>query len=300
MIDAVLMDDPELPRRLIYHFGRTRVYQINVPEALVVRIIEDDSSSYQFQVALLDEAAGQDELTTRILYWETRVTSNGALGVQVQTFIPGEAVKSYPEYWQTKAVIQAVYNLQERLCTASNKMETGFIPNIDDIIKQRYAQVDDCPIKTSAGKLLEHERYIKLVSQPGQCLIHGDLWYRNIHLDGSGNKMKARFIDFEPIITGPAILQPATLFSSYFLLSAVLFEPDGMNSFNLDELLSFWPAPLTKDDVLVMMSVFPVALGLLKQYRFSRAENADREMHRVDMEPLEKCVQVIDRMMRNP
>src|SRR6185369_9665928 len=129
-------------------------------------------------------------------------------GVQLQTYIPGKPIESYPTGEQSQAIIQAVYHLQQRLCIATSKVKTDSIQNIHDIIQRRYSLVIDCPIKESAAKLLEQKRYLELMTQPEQCVIHGDLWYKNVHLEQIKNQTDARFIDFEPLILGPRILQP--------------------------------------------------------------------------------------------
>jgi len=276
--------------------GRTKVYQISTPDPLIVRVLEGDASSYQFQAALLEDVAAQDNLSARILYWETKEIENQAYGIQVQTYIPGKPIESYPTGEQSQAIVHAVYHLQQRLCTVTSKVKTDSIQSIHNIIQQRYSLVKDCPIKGSAAKLLEQKRYLGLISQPEQCVIHGDLWYRNIHLEQIGNETTVRLIDFEPMILGPKILQPAILFSSYFLLSALLFESTRQNLFNLDELLSYWPVSLNKDDILLMMLVFPIALGLLKEIRFSHNPDTDPGTHQLDMEPFEKSIQIIKKI----
>jgi Ser/Thr protein kinase RdoA (MazF antagonist) len=296
IVDAVFHEDPTLPCTLIYDNGRTKVYQIGTSDPLIVRVLKGDASSYQFQATLLEAVATRDNLSARILYWETKEIENQAYGIQVQTYIPGKPIESYPTGEQSQAIIQAVYHLQQRLCMVTSKVKTDSIQSIHNIIQQRYSLVKDCPIKESAAKLLEQKRYLELISQSKQCVIHGDLWYKNIHLEQIANQIDARFIDFEPLILGPKILQPAILFSSYFLLSALLFEPTRLNLFNLDELLSYWPAPLNKDDILLMMLVFPIALGLLKEFRFSRDPNTDPGTHQLDMEPFEKSIQIIKKI----
>lgn len=293
IVEAVFHDDPSVPCILIYDNGKTRVYQISTPDPLIVRVLKGDTSSYQFQADLLEEVAAQDNLTARILYWETKKIENQAYGVQVQTYVPGKPIEYYPNDEQSKAIINTVYNLQQRLCTASSKVKTNSIQNIHNIITQRYSLIKNCPIKKSAAKLLGQKRYLELISQPDQCVIHGDLWYKNIHLEQFEHQIDARLIDFEPLILGPNILQPAILFSSYFLLSALIFEPNRLNLFNIDDLLSYWPESLNKDDVLLMMLVFPIALGLLKEYRFSKDSHTDPKIHQLEMEPFEKSIQII-------
>src|SRR5512141_638924 len=94
IVDAVFQDDPTLPSILIYDNGKTRVYQISTPDPLIVRVLKGDTSSYQFQADLLEEVAAQDNLTARILHWETKENKNQVYGVQVQTYVPGKPVEN--------------------------------------------------------------------------------------------------------------------------------------------------------------------------------------------------------------
>jgi hypothetical protein len=81
IVEAVFHEDPAIPCTLIYDNGKTRVYQINIPDPLIVRVLKGDTSSYQFQAALLEEVAAQDNSAARILYWETKEIENQAYGV---------------------------------------------------------------------------------------------------------------------------------------------------------------------------------------------------------------------------
>jgi hypothetical protein len=297
IIDTVFQNNPALPCSLVHKVGNTKVYRIDTPTPLIVRVAQDDVSSYKSQAALQSETAAQDGLTARILCWETRKIQDQVLGIQVQTFIPGKPIEGYPNREQAQAIVGAVYKLQDRLCRASKKIGTNDIPSFHKVIQQIIPLVDDCPIKTAAIALMENERYLELISQPEQCLIYGDLWYKNLLLDQTGGQTVVRFIDIDPLLLGPKLLQPAILFSSYFLFYALLFEPNPPELFNLDELLSFWPQPLDKKDILLMMQVFPIGLGLRKEYQFSRDHDADTQDHRSTMKPFERSVQIINRLL---
>jgi hypothetical protein len=53
IIEAVFDDEPTLPCTLIYDVNKTRVYRVDVPKPVIVRVAEGDSTSYAFQAALL-------------------------------------------------------------------------------------------------------------------------------------------------------------------------------------------------------------------------------------------------------
>ena len=296
LIEAVFHNDPILPNTILYDNGKTRVYRIDTPDPIIVRVVKGDTSSYQFQSSLLEEISAQDNLTARILHWETKIIGNRSYGIQVQTYVPGKSLDHYPNREQSKRIVNAVYNLQQRLCAATSKFETSLISNIHNALKSLYSLVNDCPIKTAASKLFRQERYHDLISQPEQFLIYGDLWFKNIHIDQFRNKIDVRFVDIDPILLGPKILQPAILYSSYFLLSALTFIQKKIEFFDLDVLLSYWPEPLTKDDVLLMMLVFPVGVGLLKEYQLSQDSNVHPIIRQLAIRPLEKSIQIINQI----
>jgi len=292
-IEAVFREDQSLPYTILYDKGNTKVYRIDTPNPIIIRVAEGDTSSHQFQAALLEELAAQDELTARILYWEIREIGDKPYGIQVQTYIPGKPLGHYPNKEQSKAIVGAIYNLHKRLCIASSRLGISSIPDIHKTVQQLYSLVDNCPIKAAATKLLEQKRYLELISQTEQCIIHGDLWYKNIHIEQTQNEIDVRLVDIDPLILGPKILQPAILFSSYFLLTALTIDPNAQEIFDLDGLLSYWPEPLNKKDVLLMMQLFPVGVGLLKEIRFSQDPHTNPEIHRSAMEPLERSIQII-------
>lgn len=297
IIDAVFSSDAALPCSLVYEIGPTKVYKINTPTPLIVRVVADDTSSYEYKQALQDETAAQDDLTARILHWETREIEGQAYGIQVQTFIPGKPIDHYPDREESKAIVGAVYKLQKRLCAASGKIGIKAAPSFHNVIQQLIPLVDECPLKTAAIELLENERYLELIAQPEPCLIYGDLWYKNLLLEKKGGRTEVGIIDLDQLLLGPKIIQPAVLFSSYFLFYAILFEQEPFAVFNLDDLLSLWPEPLDRKDVLFMMRVFPIGLGLRKAYQFAQGTDANPEGGQSVLRPFEQSLQLIDRLL---
>ncbi|MDK2979985.1 MAG: hypothetical protein PWQ55_332 [Chloroflexota bacterium] len=297
IIDAVFCSDAALPSTLVYELGQTSVYQVNTPTPLIVRVIADDTSSYEYKQALQDETAAQDDLTARILHWETREIDGQACGIQVQTFIPGQPIDHYPDREESRVIVGAVYKLQKRLCAASVEIGTNNAPGFHNVIEQIIPLVDECSLKTAAIELMENERYLELIAQPEPCLIYGDLWYKNLLLEKKWGRTEVGIIDLDPLLLGPKILQPAVLFSSYFLFYAILFESDPFSVFNLDDLLSLWPEPLDKEDVLLMMRVFPIGLGLRKAYQFAQGTDANPEGGQSVLRPFEQSLQLIDQLL---
>jgi Ser/Thr protein kinase RdoA (MazF antagonist) len=295
IVKSVVQEDASLPHVLIYEHDKTKVYRIDLPTPLILRILEGDTSSQEYRAALQSELAADDDLTSKILYWETREINKQPHGIQIQTFIPGEPIDQFPNKDESQAVVRAVYTLHQRLSQAAERVGTNSAASIHALINQLLPAVRDCPIKTAATKLLAQPRYRDLISQPDQTLIYGDLWYKNLLLEKNGSETVVRFVDIDPLVMGPAILQPAILFSSYFLFTKLLFEPNAMDSFNLEKYLSFWPEPLHEFDMLLMMLVFPVGLGLLKEFQFSQTGPLDPQIRQATMEPFERSIAFLNK-----
>ena len=120
-------------------------------------------------------------------------------------------------------------------------------------------------MKDAGARLLDNPRYQELIRGQPQYLIDGDLWPENILLQEFGEEILVHVLDLDPVLLGPSILQPAILFSSCFLVSFLLDHRARKPDFDIDELISIWPEPLDKHDLLIMMQVFPIALSLQKE-----------------------------------
>ncbi len=294
IIDSVLQGDVSFPHVLIYEFNKTKVYRIDLPTPIVMRIAEGETSSQDYRASLQAELAADDGLTSKILHWETREINNQPCGIQIQTFIPGKPIDHFPNEKESKAVVQAVYTLHQRLSWAVDKIGANSAPPFHELIKQIVPMVEDCPVKETAEKLLNDSRYLELMSQPEQTLIYGDLWYKNLLMEKNGSEDVVRFVDIDPLVLGPAILQPGILFSSYFLLTKLLLEPKTLNSFDLGKYLSLWLEPLNEYDILLMMLVFPVGLGLRKELQLSQTEDLDPSVRQSTMKPFEQSIEFLN------
>ncbi len=297
IVKSVLQEDASFPYVLIYEHDKTKVYRIDLPTPLILRILEGDTSSQEYRAALQSELAADDDLTSKIMHWETREINKQPHGIQFQTFIPGEPIAQFPNEEESKAVVHAVYTLHQRLSQAAERIGTNSAASIHALINQIMPAVRDCPIKTAAAQLLAQPRYHELISQPDQTLIYGDLWYKNLLWERNGSETVVRFVDIDPLVMGPAILQPAILFSSYFLFTKLLFEPNAMDTFDLEKYLCFWPEQLNEFDMLLMMLVFPVGLGLLKEFQISQAGDLDPQLRRATMNPFEQSIAFLNRYM---
>jgi len=292
VIEAVFNPNPQLPCTELYKGGSTEVYRVDTPEPLVVRIASGDKDYYEFQAELLEAIADGDDMTARVLHWEMREIDDQTCGIQIQTYLPETPLDHYPDPVESRAIVKATYALHQRLCAVSNRFSSKGIPTIDEASKNLLAMVDDCPMKEAGGRLLEDERYNELVAQE-HYLIHSDLWYQNLLFEHTSEEMKVRIVDVDPLIFGPKVLQPAILFSSCFLVSSVLYASDSPHAFDLDKLIEYWPESLNKQDVLLMMQIFPIMLSLRKAYQFAQDPSVAPETHQSNMELYMTCLQVI-------
>jgi len=293
VIEAVFNPNPQLPCTELYKGGSTKVYRVDTPELLVVRIASGDKDYYEFQAELLEAIVGDDDITARVLHWEMREIDNQICGIQIQTYLPGAPLDHYPHPIESRAIVKATYALHERLCAVSSRFGSKGIPTIDEVAKNLLATVDDCPMKEAGGRLLEDERYNELVAQEEHYLIYGDLWHRNLLFDHASEETRVRIVDIDPLIFGPKILQPAILFSSYFLVSSLLYASDNSHTFDLNEVIGYWPEPLNQQDVLLMMQVFPIMLGLHKAYQLAHDPSVVPAAYQSNIKLLMKCLQVI-------
>lgn len=293
VVDSVFHPDPSLPSTVLHESGRSKVYRVDTPEPVIVRITAGTPDSYQFQADLLAAIAGQDNLTPRILHWEMREIDGQPYAFQVQTFLPGKQLERYPDPMQSRAITQATHRLHQRLCKASRKLDTSATPRIDEGLLYLVSQAADGPFKRAGRRLLENERFTELVSQPEQCLIHFDLWYKNFLLHQSDEGIEVGIIDIDYPPLGPRLLQPAVLFSAGFLVSSFLLPSDDPDPYDLDALIAYWPERVDKRDLLLLMQLFPITLGILKEGELAE----DPEGHAENLESIEllmKCLEYIE------
>ena len=88
-------------------------------------------------------------------------------------------------------------------------------------------------------------------------------------------------------------LQPAVLFSAGFLVSSFLLPSDDPDPYDLDALIAYWPERVDKRDLLLLMQLFPITLGILKEGELAE----DPEGHAENLESIEllmKCLEYIE------
>ena len=297
IIEAVFNQNPHFPCTNIYQGATSRVYKLDTRNPLIVKIVSVGSSDYyEFQAKLLERIAGPDNLTPRVLHWEMREIDNQTCCIQVQTYLSGAPLDHYPNPDESKAIINAVYTLHQRLCAVSINSFPDEISTIDKIFRNLLWKADDGPIKEAGVNLIKNKRYNALVAKEMQYLTHFDLWSKNLLLDHAAGHVDVQIVDFDALVLAPKMVQPAVFFSSCFLFSSLLFDSNLSHSFDLDEVTECWPESTNKQDMLLMMQLYPVVIGLIKEEQFARNPHSASEPIQGIRDLLMNCLQTIWQM----
>jgi len=311
VINAVFNPDPQMPCSELHKGLGTEVYRIDTSTPLVVRFAHGDEDHFKFQAELMEAIAANDEISPRILYWEMNETTKPLNGIQVQSFLPGVQLDHYPSSKESKAIVKSVYTIHQRLCDVSAKfwpdtcstlydVLTQSLPyswtctwptcaTVDDVIKSYFSKIDDCSIKAAANNLLQHKRYNELFVSEQQYLVHFDLWPKNLLIQKDGEVIHARIIDFDTIF-GPKSLQPAILFTSCFLISSLLFKSEYLSLSELEKVIDYWPEFLDRQDLYLMMQIFPIVIGLKAECTYGRFPEYTQEHHNSNIRLLMGCL----------
>jgi len=311
VIDAVFNPDPQMPCTELHKGLGTEVYRIDTSTPLVVRFAHGDEGHFKFQAELMEAIAANDEITPRILYWELNETTKPLNGIQVQSYLPGVQLDHYPSSKESKAIVKSVYTIHQRLCDVSGKFGpdtcstlydvlTQSLPyswtctwptyaTVDDVIKSYFSKIDDCSIKAAANNLLQHKRYNELFVSEQQYLVHFDLWPKNLLIQKDGEVIHARIIDFDTIL-GPKSLQPAILFTSCFLISSLMFKSEYLSLSELEKVIDYWPESLDRQDLYLMMQIFPILIGLKAECTYGRFPEYTQEHHNSNIRLLMGCL----------
>jgi hypothetical protein len=297
IIESVFNPNPHFPCTKIYQGDTSRVYRVDTRNPLIVRIASAGSSDYyEFQAKLLETIADPDNLTPRVLHWEMREIDNQACCIQIQTYLSGAPLDHYPNPDESKAIVNAVYTLHQRLCAVSSNSFPDEISTIDKIFRNLLLKADDGPIKEAGVNLIKNERYNALVAEEEQYLTHFDLWSKNLLLEQAAGHIEVKIVDFNALVLAPKIVQPAVFFSSCFLVSSLLFNSNLSYSLDLDEVIEYWPESPNKQDMLLMMQLYPVVIGLIKEEQFARNPSSVSEPIQGIRDLLMNCLQTIWQM----
>jgi hypothetical protein len=318
VIKAVFNPDPKMPCTELHKGLGTEVYRIDTPAPLVVRFAHSDEDHFKFQAELMEAIAANDGITPRILYWEMSKTTKPLNGIQVQNYLDGVQLDHYPSYEESKAIVKSVYTIHRRLCDVSAELRPDTCSTfydilnqssshswsytwpasatVDDVIKSYFSKIDDCSIKAAANNLLQYERYNELFLSEQQYLVHFDLWPKNLLIQKDGEATHVRIVDFDTIF-GPKSLQPAILFSSCFLISSLMFKSEYLFLSELEKVIDYWPESLDRQDLYLMMQIFPIVLGLKAEFTYGRFPEYTQEQHNSNIRLLTGCLDNIHKWL---
>jgi hypothetical protein len=289
VINAVFNPNPQMPCTELYKGLGSEVYRIDTPTPLVVRFAHGDEDHFKFQAELMEAIADSDEITPRIFFWEMNETTNPIQGIQVLSYLPGSQLDHYPSPKESKAIVKSVYTIHQRLCDISGNFGPDTCATADDVLKNYFSKIDDCPIKVAANKLLQYKRYNELFTSERQYLSHFDLWPKNLLIEKEGEIIKVRIIDFDTVF-GPKSMQPTIMFTSCFLISSLMFKSEYLPLSELEKVIEYWPESLDRQDLLIMMQIFPIVIGLKAEYAFGRFPEYTQEHHNSNIHLLMGCL----------
>ena len=295
LIDAVLNQDSAGDSiTALYESADTTVYKTSGPEPYVVRVSSQRPGEGSDHTEILRRIGDLEGLTAGILHTETREVRGQVRTVDVMTYLPGKALDHYPSLLEARGIVEAVYALHRRLRSISPQFAECGVPRLEDILRGLIAVSEQGPMKSRATTLMESERFFALLAAGDPCLIYGDPWPSNFLIDHETQPSRVRIVDIDPVFFGPAILQPAVLFSACFVTSSLLFPTEDSEILGLEALVSFWPDEIDRQDTVMMMRVFPILLSLFKVAESRGNPSSDPQSLRANLDLLEKCLAAVD------
>ena len=216
----------------------SEVYGIETLEKeYILKRIRKPESFFQVQEKIHNMLHQNGLRTPRLLTWVMRKS----YGIQVLDYMPGKMKFDPLSDRELSSVIEEIYALQQVLIQETPNFEQDELNEMPQKIALYCSQLEESPVKDVGGFILNHPNFLKLSRGP-QVLVDYDMHKENFVFESeTPNK-----IDYGSIDLAPTIFQPACLFMSFFQL----YET---NPVDLDKLLHFWPEPLDKKDLLIMM-----------------------------------------------
>ena len=175
------------------------------------------------------------DLISRVLYYGVR----GDYAIQVLNYFDGE--HKYGIIKDKEGLISSVYNLLERMKNFFGRIDK----NLEEVIRSLVNSTEDPNLKEYGNMLLSNNRFMHLIKEDKQVLVHYDLHRSNIIFTNEG----IRFIDLGDFMLAPEQFQPA----SFFMASLLLEE---LENFSLENTLLYWPGKnIFKEDIILLMKV---------------------------------------------
>ena len=291
IIDRVIDPDPrDDSLAMIYSKSNTTVTKVEDGEAYAVRVSPVAPPDHSIRMRILQDVGSLNGAVAVILHSEERAIGEQQGTIDVMPFLPGEPLDRLPSTNETLGIIRTMHALHRGLKTASPSFLDSGLPCLTDVLHGLLAASAPGKMKSRAEMLLADERFMQLLASEDRCLLYGDPWPSNFLIEPETDPIRVRIIDVDPIFIGPAILQPALLFSACFVAAHVLFSSEGSRP-NLDALIDSWPEEIDRNDTIRMMRVYPILLSLVK---LAEGAGTNPELLEANLRLLERCLEVVD------
>lgn len=216
------------------------VYKIITPNQTYTmkKMYGATKTEMEFQNNVSRHLANHDAPLPSILYWGTRDKHS----IQILSYLDGEHSNNELTKKQMQNCILETYKLGENLKNISDSSKKRPTLSLGvKITSSLNLLLNTSIVKKSGKKLLVNLRYKNLINRKYQVLVHYDLHRSNIIF--SGNNVK--FLDYGSFIYAPEDFLPASLFMAFFMLNN--------SKFSLSSLITEWPRPLNRQDVIILM-----------------------------------------------
>ncbi len=191
-----------------------------------------------FQHAVSNHVARDSVLLSRVLFHGIRQER----AIQVLNYFVGVHNRSELTDPQRINLLTAVHELGCRLKTVPDSLRELYDHSLKQKVEACVSILDGLPRKVGQRLMASH-RYKYLTASVPQVLVHYDLHRSNVLFTQSDD---VKILDLGDMIYSPADFLPASLFMSFFLLQ-------DQDKFKLDELISEWPQPIDKQDIVLLM-----------------------------------------------
>jgi len=275
---------------ILHSSPSTIVYRVESGGLYAVRVSVAQSPDHAVRMGVLREVGSLGGRVATILHSEERRIGEHQCTVDIMPFLPGEPLNRSPSQEETRGIIDTMYALHRGLKGASPAFLNSGLPSLSDLLHGLLATAEPGRMRAEAEMFLEDERFMQLLAAKNHCLTYGDPWPLNFLIEQGTEPIRVRIVDIDPIFMGPAILQPALLFSACFVASSVLFQDEGMRP-DLDALIQAWPEEIDRDDTIRMMRVYPILLSLVK---LAEGEGQDPQLRDANLRLLQGCLEVVD------
>jgi thiamine kinase-like enzyme len=226
----------------------------------------------------------------QIIYIVRRDIDSVIYTIEVQEFVAGKPISLDLNRVEELNVISAVFHLHSRLSQINTLPYERQLITVNEFFPKVVKHGKDSKFKKYGMLLLNDSYFLELMNQESQCIIYGDVWYKNILIDEKG---KIGFIDLDPLLIGPPELQFSLLLSSFFIY--IYLQKDNIKNFSLKRLVNLWPAHIEIEKVKSLLYVYPVLLGIMKTDELSITQDESRKFLLIQsIEVLSDILKVVD------